>query len=69
MRQALAAYRAEHPFCEHPHCPRLADQTDHITPLAEGGDRYDPNNMQSLCNDHHARKTVADAQRGKTRPR
>lgn len=69
MRRAMTTYRRHHPFCEHPHCPRLADNVDHITPLAEGGDRYDHTNMQSLCQHHHDQKTVADAQRGKRRPR
>ncbi|OBB20629.1 HNH endonuclease [Mycolicibacterium elephantis] len=62
-------YRRTHPFCEHPNCPRLADHTDHIVPLAEGGDRYSWSNYQSLCEEHHKTKTVADARRGKTRAR
>ncbi|MBV0920694.1 HNH endonuclease, partial [Mycobacteroides chelonae] len=28
------AYLATHPLCEHPGCPRLADDVDHVTPLA-----------------------------------
>lgn len=35
MAKALAAYRRENPYCEWPGCPRLADHTDHIVPLAE----------------------------------
>ena len=34
-----------------------ATEVDHIKPLAAGGDRYDPANLQSLCRSHHARKT------------
>jgi 5-methylcytosine-specific restriction endonuclease McrA len=69
MRQALETHRRTHPHCQHPNCPRLADHTDHIVPLAEGGDRYNPTNMQSLCTHHHAEKTTRDALRGKRRPR
>lgn len=69
MAASVKAYRRAHLFCEWPGCHRLADHTDHITPLAEGGDRYDWANMQSLCAPHHAIKTTADAQRGKTRAR
>lgn len=63
------AYLREHPLCEWPGCPRLADWPDHIVPLAEGGDRYDPANIQALCTQHHTIKTTADALRGKTRAR
>ncbi len=59
----------DQPFCQAPGCNRLADEVDHIIPLAEGGDRYDPANLQSLCRDHHKQKTTADALRGKTRKR
>lgn len=69
MAQALKTYRRYRPRCEWPGCHRLSEQTDHIVPLAEGGDRYDFNNMQALCLPHHKQKTVADAQRGKTRAR
>jgi len=57
------------PICEHTGCRRIAVEPDHITPLAEGGDRYDWRNLQSLCRTHHDQKTTADAQRGKTRAR
>jgi 5-methylcytosine-specific restriction protein A len=60
----------DHPHCQWPGCHRLADdEVDHITPLAEGGERYDPHNLQSLCKPHHDQKTSADALRGKTRAR
>lgn len=57
------------PTCDHPGCRRLADEVDHIAPLAEGGDEFDSTNLQSLCHDHHQTKTNADAMRGKTRAR
>lgn len=68
--QAVAANQLrEHPYCQWPGCHRLATVPDHITPLAEGGDRYDPANLQSLCDPHHDHKTTQDALRGKTRAR
>ncbi|MBU8819561.1 HNH endonuclease [Mycolicibacterium goodii] len=73
MANAIATYRRDHPLCEWPECPRLADHVDHIVPLAElpKGDwrRYDHANMQSLCEGHHQIKTTADALRGKRRRR
>ncbi|MBV5244341.1 HNH endonuclease [Mycolicibacterium sp. PAM1] len=73
MAAALAAYRAEHPYCEHPDCIRLADDVDHVVPLAElpKGDprRYDPENFMALCRKHHSVKTAEDSRRGKTRAR
>lgn len=69
MRRSVDAYRASHPYCEQPGCHRVMYQVDHIVPLAEGGDRYDWNNYQSLCKTHHDQKTTRDAQRGKRRLR
>lgn len=59
----------DQPFCQAPDCNRLADEVDHITPLAEGGDRFERGNLQSLCRHHHKQKTAADALRGRTRRR
>lgn len=62
-----------HPVCQADNngdrCRRPATDVDHITPLAEGGDRYDRRNLQSLCDPHHKAKTIRDAQRGKRRLR
>lgn len=69
MRRSLDAYRAQHPYCEHPGCHRVMHQVDHIVPLAEGGDRYNWDNYQSLCAPHHSAKTTEDALRGKRRLR
>lgn len=69
MTANLTAYRRQHPRCEWPGCIRLADITDHIVPLAEGGQPYDWANYQSLCTAHHQVKTTQDAQRGRTRLR
>jgi len=69
MRRSLDAYRASHPYCEQPSCHRVMHSVDHIVPLAEGGDRYNWDNYQSLCREHHSDKTTQDALRGKTRAR
>lgn len=55
--------------CEHEGCPRLADEVDHIVPLAEGGPEFEWNNLAALCADHHRMKSATDAQRGRTRAR
>lgn len=68
-QKTRAAKLRANPYCQHPGCHRIAAEVDHIVPLAEGGDRYDWANLQSLCDPHHDRKTNADAQRGKTRAR
>ncbi len=34
--------------------------TDHIISIKNGGDRLDNNNLQSLCNLHHAQKTAEE---------
>ncbi len=37
----------------------LADEVDHIIPIAKGG-TDDTDNLQGLCHDHHARKTAVE---------
>ena len=69
MANSMAAYRSAHLYCEAPGCTRVMHAVDHIVPLAEGGDRYDHDNYQSLCQPHHDQKTTQDALRGKTRAR
>jgi 5-methylcytosine-specific restriction protein A len=32
-----------------PGCTLVADQVDHITPLANGGAKYDPTNLRAAC--------------------
>lgn len=63
------AYKRAYPICEVPGCRRPVHDFDHITPIAEGGSRWDPSNWQSLCEPHHLEKTSRDARRGKTRLR
>ena len=30
-------------------CTQHADQVDHIVPLVDGGEKYDPNNLRAAC--------------------
>ena len=53
-------YIKAHPFCVV--CDRngvltLAAEVDHITPLARGGERLNPANLQALCRSCHQAKT------------
>jgi len=32
---------------------KAAEMVDHIQPIKQGGDKYAPSNLQSLCNKHH----------------
>lgn len=41
-------------------CTNLATEVDHITPMEQGGDPYDPANLQALCKRHHSRKTMRE---------
>lgn len=65
QRRIRDAQLAEHPICQHPGCTALAVTADHIRNLAAGGEKYDPANFQSLCDEHHAAKTAAEAQRAR----
>lgn len=46
-------------------CGRPANHADHITNLASGGREDGP--LQSLCEDHHRAKTLAESHRGMKR--
>ncbi|MEU0871638.1 HNH endonuclease [Nocardia brasiliensis] len=49
------------PLCEARGCTALADEVDHIEPVGAGGDRYDWENLQSLCHPCHQAKTAREA--------
>lgn len=51
------AYLAAHPTCTVPGCGNPASHVDHIKAIRAGGDGYDPQNLQGLCQPHHAQKT------------
>lgn len=43
----------------------LASSVDHIVPLFAGGDPYDWDNLQSLCDYHHALKSQVEREQKK----
>ncbi|MBO2714488.1 hypothetical protein GTP11_15710 [Lactiplantibacillus plantarum] len=43
----------------------LATSVDHIVPLFLGGDPYDWNNLQSLCDYHHSLKSQQEREQKK----
>ena len=57
-----ALWLMQHPLCVE--CSKrgqvtMATEVDHINPLFKGGND-DPDNLQSLCAEHHRIKTNAD---------
>lgn len=50
----------EHPLCK---CGHIAEEVDHILPLADGGDPYRFDNLQSLCRECHFAKTREENER------
>lgn len=54
------------PFCEE--CLKAGKRTkatmvDHIVPIKQGGDKFAPSNLQSLCFSCHSRKSVEEGSR------
>ena len=39
---------------------KFASEVDHIVPISKGGDAFDPDNLQCLCESCHSRKTMVD---------
>lgn len=57
-------YLMEHPLCVMCHAGGhtvAASVVDHIRPINQGGDPYDPSNVQSLCRHHHSQKTLLES--------
>lgn len=53
----------DHPLCvecQAQGIDTIATDVDHITPMEQGGDRWSPTNLQSLCAYHHGQKTRAE---------
>ncbi|MGW1998487.1 HNH endonuclease [Embleya sp. NPDC001921] len=48
------------------HCGTKAVEVDHIVPLSQGGSKWDPDNMQSLCGPCHGSKTQEDNAQART---
>ena len=65
-RAVRAAQLGTHPLCLMCKAEgRLTAATvvDHVTEIKQGGDRFNPANLQSLCASCHARKTQGDGGR------
>jgi 5-methylcytosine-specific restriction protein A len=61
-RKTRARFIAVYPWCvdcEAEGRRTLVEEVDHIVPIADGGDRWDWNNLRSLCSTHHSRRTRA----------
>jgi len=59
-RRFRAGYLMENPLCHE--CQKMklvvpATVADHIIPIADGGERWDPANIQALCASHHNSKS------------
>jgi 5-methylcytosine-specific restriction protein A len=67
-RRVRNAVLHDHPFCvvcKDANVVQLAQEVDHVVPLAHGGARLDRANLQPLCRDCHQSKTSGEnAQRG-----
>lgn len=62
----------QQPFCEE--CLKegkrvKAKMVDHIKPIKQGGERFTPSNLQSLCWACHSRKSAEEGSRWGTRRR
>jgi 5-methylcytosine-specific restriction protein A len=50
-------YLNRHSMCEASKgCDQPANEVHHIIRLSDGGDKFDPANMQALCKSHHSSK-------------
>ncbi len=56
-RNLREAYMQRNPVCVEEDCFRAAKYLDHITPIGQGGDIWDENNLQGLCPSCNGRKT------------
>lgn len=62
----------QHPFCAE--CLKAGKRTratmvDHIVPIKQGGERFAPSNLQSLCWSCHSRKSAQEGSRWKPKQR
>jgi 5-methylcytosine-specific restriction protein A len=56
-------YRARYPLCKHCLDKGLyvaSEVVDHIIPMAQGGAKYDEENLQALCKSCHDKKTAKE---------
>jgi len=57
-RKLSVGYKMRHPVCEVDGCNNASFFTDHILPVADGGDKWDENNLQALCKSCNGSKTA-----------
>lgn len=50
---------------QRPGCIGYANEADHITPVAEGGAEFDPDNGQAACVPCHRKKSSAEGHRAR----
>lgn len=68
-RHLRTKYLAEHPTCNAPRCFALAEDVDHVTPIEDGGEPWNEQNLQALCHACHSRKTARDVAARRARER
>jgi 5-methylcytosine-specific restriction protein A len=60
-RACRAQYIKEHPLCVNfIRCSGLTTVVDHIKPVSQGGDFWDPKNHQPMCEPCHNSKTARE---------
>jgi 5-methylcytosine-specific restriction endonuclease McrA len=72
QRRQRAEILQRDPLCylQYAGCTGMATEEDHVTPLAQGGDRWSYSNRRGACHHCHAIKTAREsAQARRTRGR
>lgn len=62
-RKLSLSYKMKHPVCEVDECTQPSYYTDHIIPVADGGDKWDTENFQALCKSCNGSKTAKQIKR------
>lgn len=63
-RKTSQLYRKQHPLCESGEHDGIAvpvDVVDHKVPIQDGGEKFDWDNLQSLCHSCHSKKTKQES--------
>lgn len=59
-RKLRALVLTERPYCQRDGCQAPATDVDHVRRIEDGGDPWNPSNLQSLCHPHHSEKTARE---------
>ena len=63
-RKFAKAHKMQNPLCVNfDECGGVAEYSDHINPISEGGAKFDLENIQSLCKKCNASKTGKQARK------